>query len=248
MNSISKCARVCSSLKIGSNNKIGENVKIYNNVVIGNNNKIFNGVTLYPNTIIGNNNLILNGNVIGEHPINHYDNVSDFQEKNHDNGVIIGNNNYFHVNNIIFAGCEYSTRIGNNNKILAENHIGHDTIIQDNVSLYARCITGGYSKIMSNSSMGIYATIQQRKKLGNYSMIAAGNHASKDVFPFYIQVNNQYIRFNEKKIPDSFDVHTYENEIRILAERYKKLPTNDIVYGINLPKNIYETINNFIFA
>ena len=36
---------------------------------------------------------------------------------------------------------------------------------------------------------GFYSTIQQRKKLGNYAMIGAGNNAIKDVFPFYIQIN-----------------------------------------------------------
>jgi len=244
MNSISKFARLCSSLKIGFNNEIGKNVKIYKNVMIGNNNKIYDGVTLYPNTVIGDNNIILNGNIIGEHPVNADDDIVNF-EKNYDNGVLIGNNNFFHINNVIFGGVDNSTKIGDNNKLLAENHIGHDTIIQNRVTLYPRCITGGYSIIMSDSSMGFYSTIQQRKKLGNYAMLGAGNNASKDVFPFYIQVNNKYIRFNDKKIPDNFDIYKYQNEIRILTERYKN-KTNDIFNGINVSKNIYKTINNFI--
>ena len=93
--------------------------------------------------------------------------------------------------------------------------------------------------------MGFYSTIQQRKKIGNYAMIGAGNNASKDVFPFYIQINNKYIRFNDKKIPDSFDIYKYEKEISILAERYKN-NTSDIFNGINISKNIYETISEFI--
>lgn len=235
---------ISSCLKRGVNNIIGKNVKIYENVVIGNNNKIFGGTTLYPNTVIGDNNIILNGNTIGEHPVNAKENFDNF-EKNYEKGVIIGNNNFFHVNNLIFGGTDNPTKIGNNNKLLAENHIGHDTTIEDRITIYPRCITGGYSKIMSDSSMGFYSTIQQRKKVGNYSMLGAGNNANKDIFPFYIQVNNKYLRLNKHTIPDYLNIDKYDEDLRIIAERCK-IKSNNIFKDIYLPKNIYEIINKFI--
>ena len=106
---------ISSCLKRGVNNVIGKNVKIYENVIIGNNNKIFDGTTLYPNTVIGDNNIILDGNTIGEHPVNAKENFNNFQ-KNYEKGVIIGNNNFFHVNNLIFGGTDNPTKIGNYNK------------------------------------------------------------------------------------------------------------------------------------
>ena len=75
----------------------------------------------------------MNNNIIGEHPVNSKDNF---------NGVKIGDNN------IIFGGSVRITEIGNNNKILGENHISHDTIIEDYVVLYPKCMTGGITKLM----------------------------------------------------------------------------------------------------
>jgi len=105
------------SIQIGSGNDISDDVKIHNNVVIGNNNKIYSGTIIYPNTIIGNNNIILNNNILGEYGVDAKDN--DFKEKKF-GGLIIGNNNYFHVNNIIFSGFYTKTEIGDNNKFLSQ--------------------------------------------------------------------------------------------------------------------------------
>lgn len=234
---------ISSCFKKGLNNYIEKNVIVHKNVIIGNNNKIFDGTILYPNTVIGDNNVILNGNTIGEHPVNANEDIENFR-KSFDNGVIIGNNNFFHINNIIFSGVDSPTKIGNYNKLLAENHIGHDTNIENYVTIYPRCITGGFSKIMSNSSMGFYSTIQQKKKIGNYSMLAAGNNASKDIFPFYIQINNKYIRPNNHKIPAFLNINKYDKEIRIIAERYRN-DDDDILKNIWLPNNIMKIIENF---
>lgn len=206
MNNISKLARICSSVKFGKNNIIGDNVKIYDKVIIGNNNKILDNSIIYPNTIIGNNNVFLDSNIVGEHPVSSQE---TFTEKKF-NGLEIGNNNFFHVKNLIFNGCDKKTIIGNNNKLLAENHIGHDTHITNNVILYPRCITGGHSILLPYSTMGFYSTIQQRMVLGSYSMIGAGNNVSHNVFPFYIYVNNKYLRYNSYIIPKNINIENYD--------------------------------------
>ena len=43
--------------------------------------------------------------------------------------------------------------------------------------------------------------------LGNYSMIGMGNISSHNVFPFYIYVNQKYLRFNKMKIPEELYVN-----------------------------------------
>ena len=102
MNKISKLAKICNTLNIGKNNIIGENVKIMENVIIGSNNKIYDNTIIYPNTIIGNNNIILSNNKIGEIGVQSKMNYENFEFKY--NGLEIGNNNFFHVNNIIYNG------------------------------------------------------------------------------------------------------------------------------------------------
>lgn len=230
---------------IGKNNIIQKTVKIMDNVIIGNNNKIYDGTIIYPNTIIGNNNVILNNNIIGEHPISASEDTKTFDNKKF-NGVTIGNNNFFHIDNKIFGGYEDKTKIGNNNKILAESHIGHDTNITDNVIIYPRCITGGYSILLPNSVMGFYSTIQQRMTLGNYAMIGAGNNVSHNIFPYYIMVNNKYLRLNVHAIPDNFNINKYDNILRDIIQDIK----DNNNYNFNTLKNIYDlptNIRNIIY-
>jgi UDP-N-acetylglucosamine acyltransferase len=243
MNNISKLTKICKSLTIGKNNLIGDNVKIMENVIIGNNNKIYDHTIIYPNTIIGNNNIFLNNNKIGELGVQSNIDYETFEFKY--NGLEIGNNNFFHVNNIIFNGYENKTIIGNNNKILAENHVGHDTQIYNNVILYPRCITGGSSKILSRATMGMNSTIQQRKVLGSYSMIGAGNNVSHNVFPFFIFFNNQYIRYNTHIIPKDFEIHKINLKEIINYIKINSFDEHIINEIKNLPENIKGPILDF---
>jgi acyl-[acyl carrier protein]--UDP-N-acetylglucosamine O-acyltransferase len=209
------------SLIMGKNNYIESGVKIFENVIIGDNNKIYDGTIIYPNTIIGNNNLILNNNILGEFGVQSRENIEIFKKK-HFNGLHIGNNNFFHINNKVFSGYSLKTIIGNNNRILTENHIGHDTTIHNNVTIYARAITGGYSTLLDYSTMGMCTSIQQNRVLGSFSMIGMGNAAVHNIFPFYIYLDRKYLRFNKTKIPKELQINLYENEIKNLIINLKK--------------------------
>jgi UDP-N-acetylglucosamine acyltransferase len=213
--------RFPKSLIMGKNNYIESGVKILENVIIGDNNKIYDGTVIYPNTVIGNDNLILNNNILGEFGVERRENIQNFKQK-HFNGLEIGNNNFFHTSNKVFSGYSSKTIIGNNNKILVENHIGHDTTIHNNVTIYARVITGGYSTLLDYSTMGMYSCIQQNSVLGSFSMIGMGNAVSHNVFPFYIYLDRKYLRFNKVKIPEELQIDVYENEIRNLINNLKK--------------------------
>jgi UDP-N-acetylglucosamine acyltransferase len=228
-------SNIKKNINIGKNNYIEKGVKIYENVIIGNNNKIYDGTILYPNTIIGNNNIILNNNIIGEHCV---DSNEKFQDKIY-KGVKIENDNFLHIKNIIFSG----SKLGNNNKLLAENHLGHDTIITDNVVLYPRCITGGLTKLLPFSTMGMNSLLQQNTVLGQFSMIGMGNIASHNVFPFFIYVNNKYLRFNTKKIPDELNIDKYEKD---LLNIINELKNNNFDKSILLNNNLPENINKYL--
>lgn len=216
-----KLLKFPKSLIMGKNNYIESGVKILENVIIGDNNKIYDGTIIYPNTVIGDNNIVLNNNVLGEFCVESKVNIKMFTKK-YFNGLEIGNNNFFHINNKIFSGYDTKTIIGNNNKFLAENHIGHDTKIHNNVTMYPRVITGGYSRLLDYSTMGMYSCIQQNSVLGSFSMIGMGNAVSHNVFPFYIYLDKKYLRFNKVKIPEELQIDVYENEIRNLVNNLKK--------------------------
>lgn len=229
------------NIKIGENNIISKSVKIHENVIIGNNNKIYDDVIIYPNTIIGDNNIIFNNNIIGEYPVQSSEKYRDYKfDKIH--GTQIGNNNFFHVRNIIFGGIERKTEIKNNNKILAECHMGHDSIVHNNVTFYPRVIMGGFSEYLNNSNIGGYAFIQQRKIIGQYCMVGGSQLVAKNVFPYFIFIKGKITRLNHIKLSD--DIIKHENEIKKIAEEYYNGNTNLILD--KLPNNIRLDIELFL--
>ena len=235
-------ANIFKNIKIGKNNYIEKNVKIYENVIIGNNNKIYDGTIIYPNTIIGNNNIILNNNIIGEHGVEARQNYVNKVF----NGVLIGNNNFLHVNNIISNGYFHKTILGNNNKLLSETHISHDTNITNNVVLYPRAITAGLTTLLPYSTMGMNSSIQQNTTLGQYAMIGMGNISSHNVFPFFIYANNKYLRLNTYKLPKDLNIEIYEDELLKVINNLKNNNfSKETLLNNNLPDNINKYLIEF---
>lgn len=229
---------------IGKNNYIEDGVKIFDNVIIGNNNKIYKGTVIYPNTIIGDNNVILNNNILGEYGVEAKD--DNFKEKKF-GGLVIGNNNYFHVNNMIFGGFYKKTQIGNCNKFLSQVTIHHDNIIKNNVVFYPRAITAGLCFLMDGATMGMNSSLQQKSVVGSYAMIGMGSVASHNVFPFYIYFNQEYQRFNKVKIPHEFNIEEYDKEIKNLICELRENNCNlSLVNNYNLPDNIYQLVDSFL--
>jgi hypothetical protein len=54
--------------------------------------------------------------------------------------------------------------------------------------------------------------IHQRKIIGQYSMIGANNMVTKDVFPYYITINNKINRLNTAKTPS--EIVNYDAQLR----------------------------------
>ena len=91
------------------------------------------------------------------------------------------------------------------------------------------------------------AVIHQRLVIGQYSMIGANNTLTKNVFPYYININNKSTRLNTKKIDD---ITIIENDTK-LKEIYNNflnknydLSNYDLYYKINEVLSIF--INNVI--
>jgi UDP-N-acetylglucosamine acyltransferase len=238
--------RSFKNLKIGKNNFISPKAIIHDYVNIGNDNNIHDDVIIYPNTTIGDNNNIFPRNIIGEFPVGSNDkyNLYDFKLTK---GVEIGNNNLFHVSNIIFSGIDNKTFIGNNNKFLAENHIAHDVKVFNHVTFYPRCIPGGYSVYLDYSNIGMSAIIHQKTVVGQYSMIGANSTITKNVFPYYINIGNKLHRLNEKKIPEY--VKHYDNILQEINKNFilKNFKISDYKLSDEITEDLSEYIRNVIF-
>jgi acyl-[acyl carrier protein]--UDP-N-acetylglucosamine O-acyltransferase len=233
--------QVFKNVKIGKNNFISPKAIIHDNVTIGDNNNIHDDVIIYTNTLIGNNNNIFPRNIIGEFPISSHDKYKKY-DFNLTKGVEIGNNNLFHVSNIIFSGIDNKTFIGNNNKFLAENSIAHDVNVFNNVTFYHRICTGGYSIYLDYSNIGMESVINQRTIVGQYSMIGANSTITKNVFPYYININNKLHRLNEKKTPEY--VKQYDDILQEINNNYIKKNYDTSKYSLS--NEITEDLSEYI--
>jgi UDP-N-acetylglucosamine acyltransferase len=224
---------------IGKNNFISKTAKIFENVKIGDNNYIGDNVTLYPGVEIGNHNIIYPNNVIGEVPVSSNDMYKSYSF-DHCKGVQIGDHNLFHVSNLIFSGLENKTFIGNHNKFLAENHMGHDTVVKNNVTFYPRVIQGGHSVFLDFSNVGMGAMVQQRKVVGQYAMLGGCNMYSKDVYPFFICIAGKIVRLNSQKL--SKEIVDHESLLRL---HYDQFTQKNYEIDSKLPESIRDTLSAF---
>ena len=183
-------------------NQIRPDVIIHSNVCIGVGNVIESGTVIYENTVIGNNNVILQNNKLGTLPVETYHDYQRVPSK----GLIIGNDNFFHIENVISSGCYNVTKIGDGNKILSQCYISHDTVISNGVTLYPRVFTAGLVKIYDHASVGAGAYIHQRRKIGAYSMVGMNTTVVKNTLPYLITVNGKYTNINSKKVNQMTDI------------------------------------------
>lgn len=72
------------------------------------------------------------------------------------------------------------------------SHVGHDCIIEDNVTLANNVNIGGNTYIMNNAQFGLNSIIHQDQVVGSYSMIAMGTHVGKKIVlkPGYIYLGS----------------------------------------------------------
>jgi acyl-[acyl carrier protein]--UDP-N-acetylglucosamine O-acyltransferase len=86
------------------------------------------------------------------------------------------------------------------------------------------------------------ATIQQKCVIGQYSMVGGNNMITKNVFPYFVNIQSKIHRLNKLKTPDI--VNDNENNLRKISQEFydNKLDINNY----ELPENIKKDIELFV--
>ncbi len=169
-------ADVHSSVVIGPFSIIGPNVTIAKGTVI-NANVIIDGWTT-----IGENNQVCSGAIIGNLP-------QDLKFSGEKSYVQIGNNNIIREYANINRGTEGGglvTKIGDNNLLMTNSHVAHDSVISNNCILGHSTLLGGHVEIGAHATISALCAIHQFCKIGTGSMIGGGSMIVKDVMPYTI--------------------------------------------------------------
>lgn len=176
-------ALVDPGARIHENAEIGPYSIIENNAQVGAGTRVMPFVHIYEGVTIGENNTIHSHAVLGDKP----------QHLAYDGGprrTVIGDHNtlreYVTVNRPFHADGE--TRIGNHCFLMANSHVGHDSVLGDHVILTNGALLGGHVTVMDRAIISGNCGVHQFVRIGRLVMMQGLSGASKDVPPYMVTV------------------------------------------------------------
>lgn len=187
---ISPLAYVDPEAKIGNNVTIHPFAYVEKDVEIGDDCEIMSYVSIINGTRIGKGNKIYQGAIIGADP-------QDFRWKGDKTYCYVGNNCVIRENVIINRGilADGGTKIGDDCYILAEVHIGHDSILK------GKCVLGNGVKIAGDCEVDPCCIISSGamlhcdSKIGEWSMIKGGCRINGNVPPYTVMAHNPVVYY-----------------------------------------------------
>ena len=168
------------SATIGENVSIGPWTVIGPDVVIGDNCQIASHVVIRGPSFIGANNKIYQFSTIG-------DDTPDLKYKGEPTKLIIGDDNVIREGVTIHRGTVQDrgeTVIGNKNLLMAYAHVGHDSVIGDNVIMVNNSSLAGHVTVGDWAILSGYSLIHQYVSVGAHSFVGPAAFSYHDVPAF----------------------------------------------------------------
>ena len=186
---ISNLAYVHPKAKLGSNVTVEPFAMIHGDVEIGDGCWIGSNSVIMDKSRIGKNNRIFPGAVIGSIP-------QDLKFKGEDSLVEIGDNNTIREFVTINRGTvdRMTTKIGNNNLLMAYTHLGHDCLLGNNIIIANSCNLAGHITIEDFVIIEGIVAAQQFVNIGAHAFVAGASLVRKSVPP-YIRVAREPLQF-----------------------------------------------------
>jgi len=104
------------------------------------------------------------------------------------------------------------TEIGSDVYLMQSVHIPHDAMIFDKVVITPMCVLAGITRILEGANLGMGASVNQYCVVGQYSIVATGAAAMKNIKPFSRYIPTKAISVNTYAVK-KFGYEQYEDEI-----------------------------------
>ena len=168
--------------QIGADVEIGPFSVIGPQAVIGEKTIVQSHVVIEGEVTIGTGNFIGHGVIIGTPP----QDVSFSQERK--TRVEIGNDNVIREYCTIHRGSPEgsTTKIGDNNFLMAGAHVGHNCVIGNDVVIANNCLLAGHVRVDDGAFLGGGSTFHQHMHIGRLVMVQGSSAFGKDLPPFVI--------------------------------------------------------------
>ena len=175
--------------KLGLCVEIGPYVVIDGPAEIGDYSRIQSHAVIQGRVRFGSKNVIGHSAIIGTPP----QDLSFSEERN--TGVEIGNDNVIREHCTIHRGSPEGsvTRIGHNNFLMAGAHVGHNCELGNNVIVANNCLLGGHVAVGDGAFLGGACVFHQNIRIGRLAITQGASAFSKDVPPFVIAAERNYI-------------------------------------------------------
>ncbi|MCL4109435.1 UNVERIFIED_CONTAM: hypothetical protein GTU68_043663 [Idotea baltica] len=137
-------------------------------------------VQLLNSVTLGENCVVHGGAILGDNP---QDIAFKPETISH---VEIGCRNTFRENVTVHRSAEENgtTRIGDDNFMMAGSHVGHDSILGNHNILANNCLLGGFVTVGNHTFLGGGSAFHQFCRVGDLAMVKGLTAISRDVPPF----------------------------------------------------------------
>ena len=119
--------------------------------------------------------------------------------------AFVGRNAEVGENSFIFEGnvIQPFVRVGSNCILWSGNHVGHRTVVRDNVFIASHAVISGYCEIGESSFVGVNTTFNDHVKVAQDNVIGSGALVTRDT-----EAGRVYVGSPARAVPDrsSFDV------------------------------------------
>ncbi|MBU1099928.1 MAG: acyl-ACP--UDP-N-acetylglucosamine O-acyltransferase [Bacteroidetes bacterium] len=181
MNEIHETAIISSKAQLGNNIKVGPFSIIHDDVIIDEGTTIGSHAVIYDGARIGKNVQIFQGASVSNTP-------QDYGYKGERTFFSIGDNTIIRE----FVSLHKATKeggtssVGKNCMLMAYCHVGHDSVLGDNVILANDVHIGGHTVIENFAIVGGGTPIHQFSRIGQHSMTGGGLVITCDVPPYVL--------------------------------------------------------------
>lgn len=239
---IDPTAKIADSVEIGAYSIVGANVEIGEGSWIGPH------VVIMGPTKIGSENKIFQFSSIGDVP-------QDKKFHGETSYLEIGDRNTIREFATINRGTEDgggTTRIGNDNWLMAYIHIAHDCQVGNNTIFANNASLAGHAIIEDFAILGGFTLVHQFCTIGQHAFCGMGSAISKDVLP-YVMVNGSpasTFGLNSEGIKrKGFSKET----IKALKDAYKiiyrsKLTVKEVNEALKSLTEQFPEVNNMLVA
>lgn len=226
MPKVSPHAVVDPSANLADDVEVGPFCVIGPHVTIGPGCRLLNSVTVMGHATIGKDNIFFPNSVIGAIP-------QDKKFRGETSRLEIGDGNAFRESVTIHLGTEKGggiTRIGNNNLLMVNCHVGHDATIGSNCVVANNAMIAGHVQIGDYVAMMGAVGVHHFVTIGHYAYIGAYSRVHHDVPPFVKIDGKDLIRGLNKKGMEragmsAEDIRAIDKAYRDLFSRRKPVAT-----------------------